>query len=64
MSLLSIPASAHRPKPHETMAETAKHFLASLTPEQVAQATFKFSDDERFNWHFIPKSARGCRSRK
>ena len=59
MSLLSVPASAHRPKPNETMAETAKHFLASLAPEQVAKATFKFSDDERFNWHFIPKERKG-----
>jgi hypothetical protein len=59
MSLFSVPASAHRPRPNETMAQTAKHFLASLTPEQVTQATYKFSDDERFNWHFIPKERKG-----
>jgi hypothetical protein len=37
----------------------AEHFLASLTPEQRVQATFPFQDDERLNWHFIPKERKG-----
>jgi hypothetical protein len=41
------------------MTEAANRFLASLTPEQRAQATFKFEDDERVNWHFIPKPRKG-----
>jgi hypothetical protein len=41
------------------MTQAANHFLASLTPEQRAQATFKFEDDERLNWHFIPKPRKG-----
>ena len=32
----------------------ADRFLASLTPEQRAQATFEFQSDEREKWHFIP----------
>ncbi|HEX5230453.1 MAG TPA: DUF3500 domain-containing protein [Bryobacteraceae bacterium] len=41
------------------MADAAKAFLASLTPEQRAQATFQFNDQERFDWHYIPKDRKG-----
>ena len=41
------------------MSDAAKAFLASLTPEQRTQATFQFTDDERLNWHFIPKPRKG-----
>ena len=37
-----------------TAASAATKFLASLTPEQRAQATFPFEGDERMHWHFIP----------
>src|SRR6266566_3469234 len=41
------------------MIETANRFLAALGPEQRAKATFRFEDDERMNWHFIPKERKG-----
>jgi Protein of unknown function (DUF3500) len=41
------------------MTESAKAFLASLTPEQRAQATFAMDNDERMNWHYIPKDRKG-----
>src|SRR5262245_4289515 len=41
------------------MAETAKKFLASLTPEQKAKASFEFGDAQRFDWHFIPRDRKG-----
>ena len=41
------------------MTDAAKAFLASLTPQQRTQATFQFQDDERFDWHFIPKVRKG-----
>lgn len=41
------------------MSEAAKHFIASLTPEQSAKAKFDFKDEERFNWHFIPRERKG-----
>ena len=41
------------------MTKAAQHFLASLTPEQRAQATFTFQEDERLNWHYIPKERKG-----
>jgi hypothetical protein len=41
------------------MTKAAQHFLASLTPEQRAKATFTFQEDERLNWHYIPKERKG-----
>jgi uncharacterized protein DUF3500 len=41
------------------MADTAKNFLAALTPEQQAKAVYDFKDDERYDWHFIPKPRKG-----
>lgn len=41
------------------MTQAAQKFLASLSPEQKAQATFKFDDAERLNWHFIPRPRKG-----
>jgi hypothetical protein len=41
------------------MTDSAKAFLASLTAEQRAQAAFPMQDDERFNWHYIPKERKG-----
>jgi len=41
------------------MTETANRFLAALSPEQRARATFQFSDEERLNWHYIPKERKG-----
>jgi hypothetical protein len=34
-------------------------FLESLTPEQAAEVRFDFDDEERFNWHFIPRDRNG-----
>ncbi len=41
------------------MSRAATHFLNALTPEQRAKAVFKLDDDERLNWHFIPKVRKG-----
>src|SRR5437660_5449764 len=49
--------SAHSPVAE--MAQAATNFLAALTPEQRAKAVFDFKNDERFDWHFIPKSRKG-----
>ena len=40
-----------------SMTSAATAFLASLTPEQRAQATFPFASDERTRWNFIPPQA-------
>jgi hypothetical protein len=60
LSLLCCPAlRAHPHSATEEMAEAAIHFLAALTPEQKSKATFPLKDDERLNWHFIPKDRNG-----
>jgi hypothetical protein len=41
------------------MAHAANSFLASLTAEQKAKATFEWKDEDRLNWHFIPKDRPG-----
>lgn len=41
------------------MAEAAKRFLATLSPEQNQKASFQLDDAERKNWHFIPRPRLG-----
>jgi hypothetical protein len=41
------------------MAEAARAFLDALTPEQRQAAHFGFSEEERLNWHFVPRERRG-----
>ena len=42
-----------------TTLEAANRFLAALTPEQRAKATFSFEDAERVNWAFVPQERKG-----
>jgi hypothetical protein len=49
----------HHVQAASVMTETANRFLAALSPEQRSKATFGFNDDERMNWHFIPKVRQG-----
>lgn len=37
----------------------ANHFLGLLDESQVAKARYEFGDDERFNWHFVPRERNG-----
>jgi hypothetical protein len=46
------------------MTETANRFLAALDPQQRAKATFAFTDDERMDWHYIPKERKGLTLRE
>jgi hypothetical protein len=46
------------------MTETANRFVAALSPDQRAKAIFQFSDNERTNWHFIPKERKGLTLRE
>jgi hypothetical protein len=46
------------------MSDAAKAFLASLPPDQKARATFAMADEERFNWHFIPRVRKGLAFRE
>jgi uncharacterized protein DUF3500 len=51
--------SYSRAKTSAEMANAAKEFLVSLTPEQKSKATFKFEDEQRMDWHFIPRPRKG-----
>ena len=39
--------------------EKAIQFLQNLTPEQKAKAQFSFENEERYNWHYVPKARKG-----
>lgn len=57
--------AAYQPTPATTvMAKSANALLASLTADQKAKATFQFQDDERLNWHFIPRERNGLALRE
>ncbi len=59
MGALLAAQNAQQPKTGLAMTAAAKGFLAALTSEQRQQATFKFDDPERLNWHFIPRPRKG-----
>src|SRR5437899_1778512 len=60
--LIVAPAFAHTPA--EEMAGAANNFLAALTAEQRTKATYEMKDDERFDWHFIPKPRKGLQAKE
>jgi hypothetical protein len=41
------------------MSAAADSFLASLSADQRARATFVFEDEQRLDWHFIPRARKG-----
>jgi hypothetical protein len=41
------------------MSQAANQFLQSLSAEQRSLTQFKFDQDERYNWHFIPIIRKG-----
>ncbi|HET6246360.1 MAG TPA: DUF3500 domain-containing protein [Tepidisphaeraceae bacterium] len=43
---------------HE-MVWAAQNWWASLSPDEQAKARFEFNDDNRFDWHFIPRVRKG-----
>lgn len=59
MGIVLLTSAYYRIHSAAVVTDTAKNFLATLTPEQKAKATFQFDDEERFNWHFIPRERKG-----
>jgi len=41
------------------MAKAASVFLQTLSETQKSKIQFAFSDEERYNWHYIPRSRKG-----
>jgi hypothetical protein len=60
--LLALGVSAHlaeQARPEVAMARAASTFLGTLDAAQLAKVRFAFDSDERFNWHFIPRTRKG-----
>jgi hypothetical protein len=54
---MTFPARGHGVS--EDMAEAAQTFLNALNETQRGKAVYELKDDERFNWHFVPKARKG-----
>jgi len=54
-----LTSAYYRTSSASVMTEAANRFLASLTAEQRAKATFPFADAERVNWFFVPIERKG-----
>lgn len=44
---------------HQLIASKANNFLGLLDEEQKAKAGYPYEDEERFNWHFVPRERNG-----
>lgn len=44
---------------NNNMTATASVFMQSLSDAQKQKAQFKFDEEERYNWHYIPKERKG-----
>jgi hypothetical protein len=63
-ALALLTAAYERIHSPSVMTDAARAYLASLTPEQKAHATFSLDSDERLNWHFIPIERKGVALRE
>src|SRR5688500_3388714 len=43
----------------DDMSAAANKFLETLSPRQKAKTQFSFDEQERYNWHYVPKSRKG-----
>lgn len=59
VAVLLLTSAYYRTTTAPVLSEAANAFLASLTSEQQQKARFTFTEDERLNWHFIPKERKG-----
>ena len=56
-----LPASAQQARIDLTqeMVEATNAFVSSLSVQQRNNGIYTFEDEERFNWHFIPRDRKG-----
>lgn len=57
--LLAAGAGFAQTNPAPAMRQAALAFLNGLNAEQRKTATYAFADEERFNWHFVPRKRNG-----
>ena len=48
----------------DEMLDAAVTFTKLLSPEQLKQATYPLNDDERFDWHYVPRERKGLPLKK
>ena len=59
LGVVLLTSAYYRTQSAPGISDSANAFLVSLDPEQSQKARFTFADDERKNWHFIPKERKG-----
>lgn len=66
IAILALAHAAFLPAPQslahevaEEMSGAAGQFLQALTPEQRAKAAYDFKEEQRYDWHFIPRPRKG-----
>src|ERR1017187_9965900 len=59
MGAILLTSAYYRTNSASLMTETANRFLAALTPEQRAKATFPLDDPERVKWFYVPIERKG-----
>jgi len=64
LAVALLAAAHYHARSASVMADAAKSFLASLTPEQRQRATFPFADTERANWFYTPVPRKGLALRE
>lgn len=50
----ALAVAYHEARLEQVMAESAQHFLNSLTPEQTPKSQLAFDSPDRTLWHFVP----------
>lgn len=58
-AVVLLGAAAYRLNTSGVMSDAANALLNSLHADQKAKAVFDFNDEERLNWHFIPRVRKG-----
>ena len=59
MGAILLTSAYYRTNSASMMTESANRFLATLTPEQRAKATFPLDDPERVKWFYVPIERKG-----
>jgi hypothetical protein len=57
--IAAIAISSFSCSAQNNLAQTANRFINSLNTKQKAKTIFPFNGEERYNWHYFPKSRQG-----
>ena len=59
LSFVAICGAMAQAAPLDELVQSSTAFLASLDAEQRAMGVLPFNDEERLNWHYVPKERAG-----